>query len=89
MTWKPLSRLSLRLDGRAVARNFDHQIPVPERDSVSGYRVFGLGGSWRLKDRWTLRMRIDNALDEGYETLIGFPGPKRSFRVGLAYDATP
>jgi outer membrane cobalamin receptor len=89
VTWKPLSRLSLRLDGRAVARNFDHQIPVPELDSVSGYRVVGLGGSWRVKDRWTLRMRIDNALDEGYETLIGFPGPKRSFRIGLVYDTTP
>lgn len=83
--WRPVPRLDLQLDLQAVSRSFDEQIPVPERDTVAGYGLVGLAGSWRLGDRWQLRGRLDNLGDRDYETLIGFPGPGRSFRVGLRY----
>ncbi len=86
VTWRPDDRLSLRLQARAVARSFDEQIPVPERDTVDGYGLVGLAGSWRVRNRWTLRARLDNLTDRSYETLIGFPGPGRSFWVGFGWD---
>jgi outer membrane cobalamin receptor len=33
-----------------------------------------------------LRARVDNLADRRYETLIGFPGPRRSVWIGLAWD---
>ncbi len=83
--WRPAARLDLQLDFQGVSRSFDEQIPVPDRITVSGYGVAGLAGTWRLRDRWQLRGRIDNLLDRDYEALIGFPGPGRSLRLGLRY----
>jgi outer membrane receptor protein involved in Fe transport len=53
---------------------------------VAGYRLFAFAGSWRWRPRWTLRARVDNLGDRAYETFIGFPGPKRSFWVGLGWE---
>lgn len=84
LDWRPARRLELRVDLQAVARSFDEQIPVPDRDTVPGYGVFGLGGSYRVTERWRAVGRIDNLTDRDYETLIGFPGPGRSIRLGVA-----
>jgi vitamin B12 transporter len=86
VTWRPDDRLSLRLQAHGVSRSFDEQIPVPERDSVDGYGLLGLAGSWRIRAGWTLRARLDNLTDRAYETFIGFPGPGRSFWAGLGWD---
>jgi len=86
LTWRPGERLSLRLRAKAVTSSYDEQIPVPDRDTVDGYGLVGLAGSWRVRDRWTLRARLDNLTDRSYETLIGFPGPGRSFWVGIGWD---
>jgi iron complex outermembrane receptor protein/vitamin B12 transporter len=85
LDWRPATRFDLQLDFQAVSQSFDEQIPVPDRETVSGYGVAGLAGSWRLSRSWRLRGRIDNLADRRYETLIGFPGPGRSFRLGLRY----
>ncbi len=81
-----LERLRLRAEARAVSRYFDEQIPVPGRDVVEGYGLLNAAGSWRVKDGFTLRARLDNLTDRSYETFIGFPGPGRSFWVGLGWD---
>jgi vitamin B12 transporter len=83
--WRPSDRLALQLDTQAVSESFDEQIPVPDRDTVPGYALVGLGGTWDLKGPWEIQGRIDNLADREYETLIGFPGPGRSLRVGLSY----
>jgi vitamin B12 transporter len=83
--WRPSDRLAFQLDTQAVARSFDEQIPVPDRDTVPGYALAGLGGTWRLRGPWEIQGRIDNLTDREYETLIGFPGPGRSVRVALRY----
>jgi vitamin B12 transporter len=85
MDWRPSPRLTLQLDNQAVSQSFDEQIPVPDRDTVAGYGLLGLAGTWRLAGPWEVRGRIDNLTDKQYETLIGFPGPGRSFRIGLRY----
>ena len=86
LTWQPDERLSLRVQARAVSGSYDQQIPVPDRDTVDGYSLVGLAGSWRVHDGWTLRARLDNLADRSYETLIGFPGPGRSFWLGVGWD---
>jgi len=52
---------------------------------VDGYELLGMGAAWRFAKPWELRLRLDNLLDERYETLIGFPGPERSVRAGLRW----
>jgi vitamin B12 transporter len=89
LTWQPGPRLSLRLSARAVDEYRDNQIPVPDRDRVPGFGLFGVAGSWRLSGGWTLRARVDNLADLRYETLIGFPGAGRAFWVGLGWDRIP
>jgi outer membrane receptor protein involved in Fe transport len=86
LTWQPDGRLSLRLQARGVAGSYDEQIPVPDRDWVDAYSLLGFAGSWRAGHGLTLRARLDNLTDRSYETLIGFPGPGRSFWVGVGWD---
>jgi len=86
LTWQPAEGLSLRLDARAVSHYLDRQIPVPDETRVPSYSVLGLAGSWRFLGDWTVRARLDNLSDRGYESLIGFPGPPRSFWVGFGWD---
>lgn len=83
--WKPVSALTLDADAQAVSRFFDEQIPVPERDTVEARELVGIGAAWRFARPWELRLRVDNLLGEEYETLIGFPGPDRSVRLGLRW----
>ena len=83
--WQPAEAVTLDLEAQAVSRFFDRQIPVEDRRTVDGYELLGLGAAWRFSRPWELRLRVDNLLDESYETLIGFPGPERSVRAGLRW----
>jgi len=83
--WQPAETVTLDLDAQAVSRFFDRQIPVADRRTVDGYELLGVGAAWHFAKAWELRLRLDNLLDERYETLIGFPGPERSVRAGLRW----
>jgi iron complex outermembrane receptor protein/vitamin B12 transporter len=85
LLWHPDARFDVALDAQAVTRSFDEQIPVPDRDTVPGYGLVGLTAAWRFHPAWQLRARLDNLTDHTYETLIGFPGPGRSVRLGLRW----
>lgn len=90
-SWNLSEALTLDLDAHAVSGYFDQQIPVEDRRTVDGYELVGVGAAWRFavssNKRWELRLRVDNLLDEEYETLIGFPGAGRSVRAGLRWSA--
>jgi len=86
LTWRPDQRLTLRLDLHAVSSYLDHQLPVPDRDTVDGRGLLGLAGSWRVHDGWSARARVDNLTDRSYETLIGFPGSGRSIWAGVGWE---
>jgi outer membrane receptor protein involved in Fe transport len=86
VTWQPTERLTLRVDARAVSHYLDRQLPVPDRDTVTGYGLVGFAGWWRLGRGLVLRARLDNLGDRDYETYIGFPGPGRSFWAGLGWE---
>jgi outer membrane cobalamin receptor len=84
--WQALPRLSWELDGQGVSDRLDEQIPVPQIDTVDGYILFGTALTWRASAPWVVTARIDNLADEEYETLIGFPGAGRAYRLSLRYD---
>ena len=86
LTWQPSPALSLRVQARATAGYLDVQYPVPDRDSVDGYGLLGVAGSWRFSRGLSVRARADNLTGTSYETYIGFPGPGRAFWVGLGWD---
>ena len=86
LTWQPSPALSLRVQARATEGYLDVQYPVPDRDSVDGYGLLGVAGSWRFGRGLSVRARTDNLTGTSYETYIGFPGPGRAFWVGLGWD---
>ena len=82
--WHIAKRLRWHLDGQWASESRDIQLPVA-RDIVSGYGLVGTSLIYEISPSWRVDARIDNLLDKEYETLVGFPGPERSFRVGLRF----
>ncbi len=86
LTWRPVPQATLRVRARGSSRYLDRQYPVPEREVVDGYGLLGASGSWRFANGLALRARADNLTNRYYETLIGFPGPGRSFWAGVGWE---
>lgn len=84
--WQASARLHLRIDSQGVSRYLDTEIPVPDRDSVASFQIFGAGADWQLAGDWRLRARIDNLTDRRYQVLVGFPGAGTALRLGFQYD---
>ncbi len=87
LSFHPTTRLRLQAELRSVASRLDRQIPVPSRSRAAGYRTMALSGSWRATSQWKVHGRLDNAADQEYETLIGFPGAGRTFRLAIRWAA--
>ena len=85
LSWRSADRLTWMLDAQGVSQRFDQQIPVPARETVAGFAVWGTALCYRFPGRWELQARVDNIADREYEAAIGFPGPGRSFRFDLAW----
>ena len=85
LRWRPAATVTVWLDGHWVSRRRDEQIPAPARETVAGYGLGTLAGTWRLAPGVALEGRIDNLADRDYETAIGFPGPGRAFRLALRF----
>ena len=83
------NRWRLAVDLSATSDQRDEQVPAPTRDEVAGYGIVGASAGLRVAPRWTARLAVDNLLDREYESLIGFPGPGRSARVGLSLRPAP
>ena len=75
----------LGIEARHADSYLDEQIPAPFRTTVDPRTLAGLTLAWQASERWRLTLRADNALDESYETQVGFPGPERSVRIGVRY----
>jgi vitamin B12 transporter len=85
LTWEPIPRLSLFTEVHVVTRQFETLGNVYN----SGHTTVNIGGSWRLLERvgvlkaLDLTARIQNALDEGYADVRGFPALGIQALVGL------
>lgn len=53
--------------------------------AADDYAVARLYAAWRVNDRLTLRVRIENLFDEGYEPVHGYPQPGRAVFAGAEW----
>lgn len=53
------------------------------RTDGEDYTVLRVYGAWYLRDNLNLRLRVENALDERYEAVNGFPSPGLAVYGGL------
>lgn len=56
-----------------------------QAEEIDAYHRVDWVLAWAPRENWLLQLSADNLLDEDYETSIGFPGPGRSFRLGVHY----
>jgi vitamin B12 transporter len=50
---------------------------------LPGYGLVDLSARWQVGERWTLRGRLENLLDEDYVTADGYANPGRSVFLGV------
>lgn len=50
---------------------------------LPGYGLVDLSARWQVGERWTLRGRLENLLDEDYVTAGGYANPGRSLFLGV------
>ena len=51
-----------------------------------GYVLLGLGGQFRIRNDFTLFLRIENLTDEAYEGALGYPGLPRAVMAGGRFE---
>jgi outer membrane cobalamin receptor len=73
------------LSATHVGANWDSSIPTGAR-RLPAYTRLDAALQWQARPQLALRAALDNALDAGYEELIGFPGPRRTARLELRLD---
>ncbi|MBI2160345.1 MAG: TonB-dependent receptor [Candidatus Rokubacteria bacterium] len=84
LTWEPLRRLSLFTQVHVVTQQWEPNVVYN-----SGHTRVDLGGSYRLVNRYAflqaldLTARVQNALNEGYAEVRGFPALGINALVGL------
>jgi outer membrane cobalamin receptor len=83
--WRVTPLVRWGLDGQWVSAAYDFQIPPPVEGTAEtpGYQLYGSTLTVDLAPGWDVHARVDNLADKEYEPFIGFPGPDRSFRIGL------
>jgi len=85
LTWGICARARWHFDGQWRSQVFDFQLPLGGTQRTAGYQLYGTAVQVRLAPDWRLHARVDNIADKRYQPFLGFPGPDRSFRVGLRY----
>jgi outer membrane cobalamin receptor len=48
---------------------------------LAGYRTISVDAAWDIVPSTSLRLIVDNALDDDHEDAIGFPSPGRGARI--------
>lgn len=85
LAWRSGDRWTWLVDAQGVSQRFDQQIPLPARETVAGYALWGTALRYRFPSHWELQARVDNLADREYEAAIGFPGAGRAVRLDLAW----
>lgn len=82
LTGEFTNRLSGHLDVRHVADIVPSAF-APANNRVKDFTLVGAGVSYEISDKAEIYLRIENLLDEKYETAGGFNQPGRAAYVGL------
>ena len=65
--------------------DLDETAAAEQAEEIQAYHRVDWVLAWTPRENWQLQLSADNLLDESYETSVGFPGPGRSFRLGVRY----
>jgi vitamin B12 transporter len=78
-------RLQVQLGAGYVGRRFDNDFATfpAAHVTLDAYWLVHTTARYHLNDRWAVFGRVENALDESYQTVLGYHTPGRSAFVGL------
>jgi iron complex outermembrane receptor protein len=89
--WRPTQALDFEAEWMAVG---DYWLDAANEHRYAGHQLLNLRGLWRPVPRWTLALRLDNALDRRYAdradysfgTYRYFPGRPRALFAEIAWE---
>lgn len=86
-TWRVTERWDTALDYRYTGEQWSVTRYTGEEvtEELDDYHRVDWVLRWRPAAAWQLQLSVDNLLDEGYETSVGFIAPERSVRFGIRY----
>jgi outer membrane cobalamin receptor len=82
LRWKP-GRWTLGATGQFVGRRVDSDFEGLGLTSNPGYGILNLLASFRISDSTSIYGIVDNALNKKYMEVLGYPGLRASFRLGI------
>ncbi|MES1210834.1 MAG: TonB-dependent receptor, partial [Acidobacteriota bacterium] len=85
LTARP-GRLTLNLEGRWVGERPDVDPVTFGRSESPSYLRTDLAAKWRLTQRFSPYVRVENAADRDYAEVLGFPSPGRTWISGVAIE---
>jgi vitamin B12 transporter len=87
LVWQLAEDWSSALDYRYVGEQWATSLHTGDdlREELDGYHRVDLSLRWQLVPAWLVQLALDNALDEDYETAVGFEGPGRAVRLGVQF----
>jgi vitamin B12 transporter len=79
------SRWGANLGGSLVGRRADSDFLGFGIDHAAGYARVDLGGWYALHSRVTAYVNVENALNDHYNEVVGYPALTANFRAGLRF----
>lgn len=85
LTWTPVLQLTLTGRYAFVGDRDDYATPTGPM-TLSSYQTLAFDAAWSVQPATTVRLVVENALDDDHEDAIGFPSPGRRARILLTHD---
>jgi outer membrane cobalamin receptor len=79
------SRWSANLGGSFVGRRLDSDFFGLGFNHAAGYARVDLGGWYAINSRITAYVAVDNALNDHYNEVVGYPALTANFRAGMRF----
>jgi outer membrane receptor protein involved in Fe transport len=79
------SRWGANLGGSFVGRRPDSDFFGFNIDHASGYARVDVGGWYAINSRITVYANVENALNQHYNEVVGYPALTANFRAGLRF----
>ena len=73
------------LGGTFVGRRADSDFLGFNVNHAAGYARVDLGGWYAINSRVTAYVNVENALNEHYNEVVGYPALSANFRAGLRF----
>jgi vitamin B12 transporter len=84
LSWRPSQTVEITARHAYIGARRDYAIPVGEQ-RLNGYNTLGLEAAVKILPSATLRLVVDNALDDDHEDALGFTAAGASSRLYLSY----